>query len=1107
MSRSWSQTSPTRDQFSRLAVSTSPTNRSTDRATNHRTIAHVPQPLRDLLHPVVQSLSLLESAIHSRRRAHIQPSTACVITAVRDALLRTDCLNKSSPVLATHPALGKERKIILIELSKLVGLAKAASISYQNPEDAESEQEAQDMEILAQTARIVFTTMKKFILLASDYEVEPTPAPKEAPDTLPGGPANEAGTDDVLSSRAATVGPSRSRVPSSNARLQETFKSRAASFSDLRLAARRDEAVESAPPPVPQTAGAVHNNNSSGSQWTSSPISATFSISPFPSSASTHSSSPVSFQTNHRRTMDSVDSNASTDSLPQSLAESRRKSWRRSLSDVHSPAALGELSLTTEDEIMDAISQAEEALVSMVAALIGHIHSLHIDSHPSLRGILIEMTCTLVDRVRDVLVVVEAVGRDPQIRRLLPRETALLLATKENMYESSIRLVDSVESVGDSSLTSLGEEEYDKTKRSLLNISTATLRAGSDCVRAVKACVPPGLGLAAGIGAANSTPRHIETANKQLTPRPAGPEPTVVLRERTMGQRGEHTLSGLHRKASSLSVLHKRLQDNGFLAPSEEGSTSATDEDDTEEFVSDATRDEDVTVQPGQTLQPFPLGKVSRHVSKTCADLQQRPPLVFTHSSPLLGTPGPRSAELTRSYSDDHRPTPRSRSSSLSSPRPPSRSQHRSPSRSADLDKFANDYDIPLSTAHLSPFHTPRIDRTLGPSHDWSDVTTPRPREVNGGTAPQTPEPTQWAHAQGDATGLGIPGVQARPTLPRITTESADDDEPPQVISQPLIERRPSPPLPSVNTDVRFWAAAHDYDPKEIAFNSDGVIVGASLPVLVEKMTPHDGPVDPTFWSTFFITFRMWTTPTELTKAIIARYDLQPPSVVTFGEKEQAIWVERKVVPVRLRIYNFLKSWLDSHWHEDTDDVVLETLERFARDVMVHTLPAMAPRLLDTIRKRQAGPLSAVPSELSLKRMSGERFGSFGRGSISAMPSPFAPGTLPPTPIISKSLNSVLQRNPPPSSVSITDFDPTEVARQLTLIESNLFREVRPEDLLVNGKRSVPALKALSTLSNHITGWVADNVLNEHDAKKRANLLKFYIKLADVSLFALFVVW
>ena len=41
-------------------------------------------------------------------------------------------------------------------------------------------------------------------------------------------------------------------------------------------------------------------------------------------------------------------------------------------------------------------------------------------------------------------------------------------------------------------------------------------------------------------------------------------------------------------------------------------------------------------------------------------------------------------------------------------------------------------------------------------------------------------------------------------------------------------------------------------------------------------------------------------------------------------------------------------------------------------------------------------------------------------------------------------------------------------------------------------------VKAVTSLSTAITGWVAESILNEPDTKKRTALVKFFIKVADV---------
>ena len=449
--------------------------------------------------------------------------------------------------------------------------------------------------------------------------------------------------------------------------------------------------------------------------------------------------------------------------------------------------------------------------------------------------------------------------------------------------------------------------------------------------------------------------------------------------------------------------------------------------------------------------------------------------------------------------SEDAVPISRSRSSSLTSPAPPSRMTHRSPSRSADLDKFTSDLDL-LSISRTSSSSQP--SPYIGPLQQSGIITTGNYRS-SGASDQTTPAPTT-PHVLGqDQESLEAPShgfllnTSNNAKLGGLTIDT--DLTPMKPLTRPTLSiRAETMPAPTAHDDIRFWVVAHDYDPREITFNQDGNMVGASLTVLVEKMTPHDGPSDNTFWTIFFYTFRLFTTPSKFLTALVARYNLQPPPSVSFGERERAIWMDSKVVPVRLRVFNLLKAWVETYWRGETDHVVLDVLSQFNSDVIAHTLPAMAPRLDQAIRKRQvewlAGPPTGTGGTRAHRRTSSAD--RIARTPLSAFPP--LHGGLPPTPIISKSLNSLLQKNPSSTNVNITEFDSIELARQLTIMESNLFAQVAPEDLLQTGKKIIPELKALSTLSNQITGWVADNILNEQDAKKRASLLKFYIKVADV---------
>ena len=597
------------------------------------------------------------------------------------------------------------------------------------------------------------------------------------------------------------------------------------------------------------------------------------------------------------------------------------------------------------------------------------------------------------------------------------------------------------------------------------------------------------------------TPRQSGAKVRQSTPR-RPPEASFVMLEKASGERGAHTLATLQRKVASLSNLQKRYQQDGKLFHlSIEDETNIERDEDDEEVVQDVIRDEDMTLGLVAQVSPPPFPLPSMYGKVEANEIQIRPPLTPAATSPKSALSLMTPDIIIRTLSDAGGVTPRSRSSSLTAPAPPPRLQHRSPSRSADLDKFTIDYDrlvgpeVQTSSAastasRLSTYTPSSTAETSVRSFAASGYKTP---------VPQTP------HADSPILSYlktGAPTLGSSPDLADLSSDSAIAEAETTPVKSLGLQRPRIPtratttPIPTANADVRFWIVAHDYDPREITFNSEGNMVGASLAVLVEKMTPHDGPVDPSYWASFFFTFRLFTTPAKLVEATIARYDLKPPPTTTFGERERAVWNERKVVPVRLRIYNFLKAWLETHWRTETDDMVLQSLHDFATGAALRTLPAMAPRLLDVISRRMFASSTESPKPFMSKRFSSiEGLRSVAQAGI--LHPPAVPSGLPPTPIVSKSLNSMLQKHS--INIPITEFDALELARQLTIIESKLFCAVNPEDLLQTGKKTIPSLRALSTLSNQITGWVADGVLNEEDAKKRAALLKFYIKIADVS--------
>ncbi|KAK7469399.1 Ras guanine nucleotide exchange factor bud5 [Stygiomarasmius scandens] len=297
----------------------------------------------------------------------------------------------------------------------------------------------------------------------------------------------------------------------------------------------------------------------------------------------------------------------------------------------------------------------------------------------------------------------------------------------------------------------------------------------------------------------------------------------------------------------------------------------------------------------------------------------------------------------------------------------------------------------------------------------------------------------------------------------------------------------PLQPVPELTADPAGYMFSHDYAADDVAYNTESVLVGATLPVLVEKLTPHDVIVDAAFSAVFFMTFRMFCTPLELAETFIARYHLQPPPGLS--EEDAAAWMQRKCIPVRLRVSNSIKLWLEGYWRSNPDNTALSLLKDLTTEIAM-TFAKPAERIDELICAR----FENKDMGLSPK---GDRTRDPG---MSLNPPTASLTSEIPRPTMTKTLLAAL-RSKNYKTILITDFEPLELARQLTIMESNLYCAITPEEILESGQEGATQkpvnVKAVSSLSTVITGWVTECILDETDVKKRTALAKFFVKVSD----------
>lgn len=285
---------------------------------------------------------------------------------------------------------------------------------------------------------------------------------------------------------------------------------------------------------------------------------------------------------------------------------------------------------------------------------------------------------------------------------------------------------------------------------------------------------------------------------------------------------------------------------------------------------------------------------------------------------------------------------------------------------------------------------------------------------------------------------------------------------------------KPAQPVQPVAEDVpEFLRLDHEgeitYDTKVIPPQ----LRGGTLTGLVEQLTRHDR-LDSPFNNTFLLTYRSFTTASELFEMLVNRWKIQPPYGLT--KEDYQIWVDRKQKPIRFRVVNILKSWLDTYWMEGNSDEAKQLMMRIYNFAKEHVATANTPG---------AAPLIAAVEQ----RMRGQEKN---KGLVLTL------NTQTPQPILPKNMKKL----------KFLDIDATEFARQLTIIESRLYGKIKPTECMnktwqrkVDPNEPDPAanIKALILHSNQLTNWVAQMILNQADVKRRVIVIKHFVSVADVS--------
>jgi hypothetical protein len=264
--------------------------------------------------------------------------------------------------------------------------------------------------------------------------------------------------------------------------------------------------------------------------------------------------------------------------------------------------------------------------------------------------------------------------------------------------------------------------------------------------------------------------------------------------------------------------------------------------------------------------------------------------------------------------------------------------------------------------------------------------------------------------------------------------------------------------------DPDIWNEPADND-KNIQFetgsNSQKLLCG-TLNKLVEKLT-DDKTHDLAYVKTFLLTYRSFTTPEIFLKKMIERYHVPRPVNTAYEDFERNI--KR---PIQLRVCNVIKQWIEKHSSDFLDGGKLapfaKEILKFIREIVAPDDSKLAKQLLNTVEKLRDGSLT------SLKEFGQEN----------------------PAPPI---------RIPTKSDPKLFDYHPEEIARQLTLIEFEIFQDIKPPEFLnqnwnrKNSDVKSPNILRISERFNRTVVWVVDSILTKQQIKQRIQRMEFLIEV------------
>ncbi|KAG5855541.1 hypothetical protein ANANG_G00050130 [Anguilla anguilla] len=262
------------------------------------------------------------------------------------------------------------------------------------------------------------------------------------------------------------------------------------------------------------------------------------------------------------------------------------------------------------------------------------------------------------------------------------------------------------------------------------------------------------------------------------------------------------------------------------------------------------------------------------------------------------------------------------------------------------------------------------------------------------------------------------------------------------------------------------------------------IIKAGTVLKLIERLTYHMY-ADPNFVRTFLTTYRSFCKPQELLGLLMERFEIPEPKPTEADQMalengDQPLSAELKrfrkeyVQPVQLRVLNVCRHWVEHHFYDfERDAELLRRLEEFIGMVRGKAMRKWVESITKIILRKKQVQANGPSHNIT--------FGSS------------------PPPIewhISKPGQT--------DQFDLMTLHPIEIARQLTLLESDFYRAVQPSELVgsvwtkEDKELNSPNLLRMIRHTTNLTLWFEKCIVEAGNLEERAAVVARIIEILQV---------